>query len=428
MGINIRSLLPKFHQLLLEINDCELDLISVSETWLKKDIDSSLISIDGFSLVRLDRSITLPNGEAKKGGGVCLYINNKYTYSIVDNATYCTPDLEVLSINVRIPNCRSVTVITSYRPPSGNATIAVSLIRELLNQVTCPEKRQDILLMGDLNIDMLVNCNNRRQLLDACDEFGLCSHIDLPTRTTLHGSSFLDVIITLMTHIHQTGVISSSISDHYPVFLVKKKEKIIRLRTSFQGRSYRDLDPELFCNTIKFYNWGRFYATENIDEAWSELYNVILQTANDLCPIKTFNIKGIKPAWYSTDLIELIANRDELFRECKRLKDETLHLEAKRLRNLAKTGIINARSEYYLRLAEKNKKCPKKFWETIREISPKSSSNGITTVIDPKTSALCDITESPDIINDFFSTIGTKLAGNIPPATDPGTSTPQVRE
>lgn len=290
-------------------------------------------------------------------------------------------------------------------------------------------KRLDILLLGDLNIDMLTDSKGRRALLDICENFSLSSQIDVPTRTTLSGASSLDVILSSMSHVAATGIITSSLSDHYPVFIVKKKCMTKRPSTSFQGRSYRNLDYDIFCHNLKYYNWGRFYATTDIDEAWLEFYNVILAEANRMCPVKTFSIKGIKPSWYSDDLIEMIANRDDLFHESKSKKDAALHNEAKRLRNQVKTGIGNAHSEYYKNQAEKNLKNPKKFWHTINELLPKSGGNhNITEVIDPATLNLCHPKDSPDIINTFFSTIGRDLADKIPMATDPTTRRPQVRE
>lgn len=428
ISINIRSLLPKFHQFLLELDDCELDVICICESWLKKDLDLNHISIDEFSLTRLDRSVKLPNGDTKKGGGVCTYVRSTLITTTLHDITYCTPDLEVLSIEVKIPNCRNIVVINVYRPPSGDCNAATALLYDILEVVSAVRTRQDIVLLGDLNIDMLTNTSNRQLLLDICTAFNLGSHIDLPTRTTIMGATSLDVILSSMTHIAAAGIIKSSISDHYPVFIVKKKCAVKRPRTSFQGRSYRNLDHDLFCENLKYYNWGRFFATWDVDEAWLELYNVILAEANDMCPVKTFSIKGKKPPWYSDDLIELIANRDDLFRESKSKKDATIHAEAKRLRNLVKTGISNARSEYYLNLAEKNKKCPKKFWRTIEELLPNCTSNIINQVVNPDTSELCNPEDSPDIINNYFSTIGSNLAKEIPESSDPGTRRPQIRE
>lgn len=92
---------------------------------------------------------------------------------------------------------------------------------------------------------------------------------------------------------------------------------------------------ELFCSNIMYYKWGRHYAMQNMDEAWAEaaeLYGVILRKANEMWPIKTFSIKGFKPSWYTDNLIELIANRDDLFHESKLKHDPGLLVEARQSR------------------------------------------------------------------------------------------------
>ena len=66
MYFNARSLLPKIDNLR---GLCSLyfpDIICVVETWLHEDILDSEISIEGFSIMRLDRT--------RHGGGVIVYV------------------------------------------------------------------------------------------------------------------------------------------------------------------------------------------------------------------------------------------------------------------------------------------------------------------------------------------------------------------
>lgn len=102
MSINIRSLVPKFNQFLLELGECELDIICINESWLKNETDSGHVSIDNFSLTRLDRSVKLPNGDVKKGGGVCTYVRKNFNTTQIDKISFCSPDLELLGIEVTL--------------------------------------------------------------------------------------------------------------------------------------------------------------------------------------------------------------------------------------------------------------------------------------------------------------------------------------
>lgn len=158
---------------------------------------------------------------------------------------------------------------------------------------------------------------------------------------------------------------------------------IKRDKVDFQGRSYRHVDATIFSERLLPYNWGRFFATQDVDAACDELFNVILSISDDMCPVKTFNITKHKPPWYHTELIELAANRDELFALGKKNKDENLLREARELRNHVKSGVSRSRSDHYIHLIETNSANPQKFWDTVREMLPDAASNKISTVKRP---------------------------------------------
>ena len=54
--------------------------------------------------------------------------------------------------------------------------------------------------------------------------------------------SFLDLIFTDVEFICHSGIVDSSISDHQPVYLIKKKERISREYKFITGRSYSRYD------------------------------------------------------------------------------------------------------------------------------------------------------------------------------------------
>ena len=74
--LNIRSIWRKIDLLRTVFHDNNVDIITFSETWLTTDIPNELVNIEGYDLVRNDRSWSEnPNSlYAKKGGGVCTYI------------------------------------------------------------------------------------------------------------------------------------------------------------------------------------------------------------------------------------------------------------------------------------------------------------------------------------------------------------------
>lgn len=68
---NVRSLVPKFAEIELTIEQTSPDLVCISESWLNEVTPDSKIEINGYTLFRQDRK------NNKKGGvdSVCLARN-----------------------------------------------------------------------------------------------------------------------------------------------------------------------------------------------------------------------------------------------------------------------------------------------------------------------------------------------------------------
>lgn len=50
MLINTRSIIPKLDELKLWVESSKLDVLFITETWLKKSIGDSLISMAGYNI------------------------------------------------------------------------------------------------------------------------------------------------------------------------------------------------------------------------------------------------------------------------------------------------------------------------------------------------------------------------------------------
>ncbi|KAK0150847.1 hypothetical protein N1851_008046 [Merluccius polli] len=81
-------------------------LICLSETWLNETDPESAIDLEGFSVVRADRNAS--SGKSK-GGGVCMFINNKYCNpsqteaKSPDAAKFILGDFNLCSLNELLP-------------------------------------------------------------------------------------------------------------------------------------------------------------------------------------------------------------------------------------------------------------------------------------------------------------------------------------
>ena len=91
--------------------------MSFSETRLNSTIPDSLIHIDGYDIIRKDRS--------RNGGGVCIYLRSSINYQTGHNLI--PPDLEAICIEVSKPHSRPFVVVTVYRPTDASPDFFVYL-------------------------------------------------------------------------------------------------------------------------------------------------------------------------------------------------------------------------------------------------------------------------------------------------------------
>lgn len=75
--LNANSLLGHIDYIRAFFINKSYHIISVSETWLKPNIPDSLVSIDGYFLLRNDRLLCM-------GGGVACYVHNSLKASILN--------------------------------------------------------------------------------------------------------------------------------------------------------------------------------------------------------------------------------------------------------------------------------------------------------------------------------------------------------
>ena len=78
LGLNFQSLSAKIYSIIIKLdilrnNGCENSALCLNEMWLKDDSDTSLLQIDGYTLISQGK---ICSGQA----GVAIYLSNIYNY------------------------------------------------------------------------------------------------------------------------------------------------------------------------------------------------------------------------------------------------------------------------------------------------------------------------------------------------------------
>lgn len=223
LHINARSVRRKeayFDTFFQQLN-VPIDAIMISETWSTSDYD--VFRIPGYETFFLNRYAGI-------GGGVSISFKKKWRPEILERFTVSVKEYEILTM------CLNNTIFAvCYRPPKGCVAIFLNFLESLISFAT--SQHLNIVLGGDLNINMLSVDASQMSLDLLLRTHGLLNAIKMPTRVTITSSSLIDLFITnhdpsMIT----SGVIISDISDHLPIFMcVKNMSKKKRSSTySFQ--------------------------------------------------------------------------------------------------------------------------------------------------------------------------------------------------
>ena len=288
------------------------------------------------------------------------------------------------------------------------------------NKESSPYKKQWVLdmgitsILGDINIDYrLRHTLDYKRIKDLEREYQLKQLITSPTRITPRHSSIIDMIFTDMEHIHSFGTLNNAISDHLPVFIAKKKGKVVKNISYTEGRSYKQYNKETYQQLIRNdCRWISFWdPTIDPNEQWEIVYETILDASNQLCPIVKMKINENNPQWFSHELLQEIYYKDELYHHFKVTRTSEDWIAFKSQNKLVKALIKNGKEEFIKDTLHENSGDSRKFWRKINDTTSLGKTKIKSTNIQIKTSDGNVLTDqaAAEHVNDYYVNVGPKL-------------------
>ena len=167
--------------------------------------------------------------------------------------------------------------------------------------------------------------------------------IDVLTRPD--SNTCIDLILSNCDIVKESGTLDTNISDHLPIFFIRKKIKTVKTKTSFRGQSYKNIDQELFEKNFNNFTWEN-YANNDLDTFWDTLYNRIMLAADKFCPVQDFKFSSDKPIWLKNDVIAIMKAQDDCLKIYGKAKTEENKANMRRARNLTNVSVKLARADY----------------------------------------------------------------------------------
>ena len=316
--VNIRSLYRKIDQLALLY--CKTDFLLCSETWLNPKYDNNGITIDGMTPFRLDRSDASPEEKRlgnipSRGGGVIIYVNHKWSpyVTVIDDYTIITRNYECITLRVNKPGNRIMHIMCIYKPPTGSCDALLRFFRNFVN--VPPVSRSEIWILGDFNMNYLIR--NNLEIMNVnkfLKEYNLVQIITSLTRLSNRGGSCIYWIITNCQYVATGGILNDLLSDHFPVYVVKKKTRDRANKVWKAVRNFRMYDDEMFIDLFLQIDWNVFFACEDPDMLWEMVHKKMIEILAIMCPYRNICVREHKTPWFTNEIYECMKKRAEYVR------------------------------------------------------------------------------------------------------------------
>ena len=197
------------------VQNSALDILALSETKIDSSISDSEIEIQNYSVMRRDR--------ARKGGGVCLFVSNSLKPRRRTDLEVVSDRSQFESVWIQVEFCqnRSSLVCCCYRPPHGNVNDFISQFTAVMEAAL--DFSDDIIIIGDINLDLLSDSNTVTNLKDATGMLEVQNLVSQPTRLSSTFATLLDVILSSKPQLYSKSLCTDSdvISDYNLVTAIR---------------------------------------------------------------------------------------------------------------------------------------------------------------------------------------------------------------
>lgn len=284
-----------------------LDVVGVSETWLKSYVSNAMVNIPGYRIIRNDRV-------SIRGGGVALFISTSLKTKVVEKSP---PGSLIEYLFVEIKGQNWTALVGAVYRPRGDISDLTDILTDLGSRYT------NVIIMGDFNLNLLDN-----SVLNSCGAFFNVFNMKLvhngkPTHyDVFHGStSLIDFFVT-------NEDLQPVLSDQFAIPSVSKHSLIyhsfnlipVRTNNVIMYREYKSMNIDNLLCDLSEYDFSSLYNTSNVNTQLNTLNNGVLQMFNKHVPLKQYVIKS-EPInynkWYTPEINNAKTIRDLAFKAYK---------------------------------------------------------------------------------------------------------------
>jgi hypothetical protein len=366
------------------------------ETWLQADT-ADLFQLDGYEHNYIHRAA------GRKGGGVSIYTREDILFNKCEPLCEVMPGYEQLVGKISIKNSITFKLIAIYRIPNKPITEFNTHIKE--NLFTKFSKREKVIIMGDLNIN-LINTKKLKpqenEFLNIMKEHGFKMQIKNEA-TRFPSGTLLDNCFVNFNKGSVSQVINYPISDHCPI-LYSFDANVPKQFTTIKFRDFSVQKTDGFM-TVKDALFNSYYiASNNASQEIDNFVNFLWSITNQHFPFKEKNIstKKLTMPWVTQDVWSLVNKKHKLFICLKKKQISYDYFNA--YSQLLKLFFDKLKNNYFINKFSNNKNNSKKTWNTINDLLGRNKKEKIN-MLEVNDDEIFDKKEIVKCFNEYFSSI-----------------------
>ncbi len=368
------------------MNERRPDILCVSESWLTEDVSDQHIALPDFNVYRRDKG---------RGGGVCIYVRNICTVSVIDVTIDRVEGIEDLWLTVQCRKLPSLIIGCMYRHPHANS-FTFDYILDVFNYIHLRNK--PFYVLGDFNCNFLSQNNKMKQVINNTK---LKQLVHNPTRATSQSATLLDLIITNDTAIVlDHDVVDCPVADHHLLTITLNITKPKRLPMTKTFREMKNYSSELFCNLLlsERKTLDNINIPDNVNTQVEIFNSVFLKCLDFRAPLVTKELKRPSAPWLNQELKSLIKQKNYALKSWKTDRSDIIPEQTyENLKCEVRRSINFFKAEYYNNKFNKHKGNSKLLWKTIKKLIPDNKCSSM-----PMT---CN-KETAKFFNVFFANVG----------------------
>ena len=246
---------------------------------------------------------------------------------------------------------------------------------------------------------------------------GIKQLINGRTRPNRKGGTCIDWISTNSDFVRSYGVLDVLISDHLPVYCIRKKLREKHESVYRTVRDFSNYNADNFSTLNRSLNWDVFNNMDDVETVWNYLYKNVRDILSVICPFRSLRQRAKVTPWLNVDIYRAMRKRDKYISLFKITGNQYYLCLARRSRNCVNQMISRAKGQYITAKLRENIVNPKKFWRVINGIiNPAKGSAVEMHFYDKTTGQYVEQGKEADFLNDYFLNIVNNL--NIIPTDD----------